>query len=92
MKSHELIIDGDGTLHTIYSDDLRLQELGAALGSSPEIRRASHVEPFEGGWQADMALSGGPQLARCPTRGEALALEVAWLREHLLGPRAKEGQ
>lgn len=85
MKSHVMVIDDDGTVRTIYSDDLRLQELGAALGSSPEIRRASHVEPSEGGWQADMALSGGPKLARCPTRGEALGLEVAWLREHLLG-------
>lgn len=85
MKSHVLVIDDDGTVRTIYCDDLRLQKLGAALGGEPEIRRASHVEPFEGGWQADMALSDGPKLAWCATRGEALALEVAWLRVHLLG-------
>jgi hypothetical protein len=85
MKSHDLVIDSDGTVLAIYSDDLRLQELGSALGSAPEIKRASQVEPAEGGWQADMELSGGPRLPVSPTRAEALAQEVAWLREHRLG-------
>jgi hypothetical protein len=62
----------------------RLEE-GEALGSAPDIKRASQVEPAAGGWQADMELSGGPKLPVCPTRSEALAQEVAWLREHRLG-------
>lgn len=85
MKSHDLFIDDAGTVRAIYDDDLRLPELGAALGSEPEIRRASQVEPADGGWQADMALSDGPKLPVCATRAEALALEIEWLRENHLG-------
>ncbi len=54
-----VVIDADGNLQFIYSDDLSgLLETGAA-----KITRASHVEPaLGGGWQADMRPSGGPVL------------------------------
>lgn len=89
MSALELVVRPDGSVAAIYADAL-LPVLDA-LGGEPEIRRASHVEPAEGGgWTADMRPSGGPVLgdavgAPFRTRAAALAAEVAWLREHVLG-------
>lgn len=76
-----ITIAADGTLTFIHSDELvDIMEQGEA-----RIRRASHVEPADGGgWTADMAPSGGPVLVAADgrpfrTRGEALAAEVSWL-------------
>lgn len=65
--------------------EARLQTLMSRIGE-PTIRRASHVEPAPGGaWTADMSPSGGPMLGPFPLRKDALAAEVAWLREHHIG-------
>lgn len=55
----ELLFGGDGLVRTIYSDALAplCRDLGATT-----TRRASHVEPCDGGWLADMTPSGGPLL------------------------------
>ena len=67
------------TVELIYDDEVSaiLDEIGNVA-----IRRASHVEPVEGGWSADMGPVGGPVLATCKLRSEAIAAEVAWLKEN----------
>lgn len=96
-----VVIDADGNMTFIYSDDLA----GLLDGGAAKVTRASHVEPaLGGGWQADMRPSGGPILFRggvevdgdtldfrekngpylkgYNSRREALAAEVAWLRQN----------
>jgi hypothetical protein len=86
----ELLVDPDGLVRGIYSDEVDWLALGEALGSGPLVCRASAVEPDgAGGWTADLAASGGPVLGPFPKRAEALAAEGAWLREHNLGRRAE---
>ena len=64
----------------VYSDDLvPLLEQGDST-----IRRASHVEPAEGGWTADLTPSGGPVLGPFPLRSEALEKEIEWLNKNRL--------
>lgn len=73
-------VDPDGRLHFLWDD--RLAPL-AALGTA-QVRRASHVEPAEGGgWMADLSPSGGPVLGPFPLRGEALNAERAWIEARL---------
>lgn len=85
MNGGELVVDVDGTIRAIYSDEIPLREIAAEIGTL-SIRRASMVEPTEDGrWCADMALSGGPVLGPFDTRGEALTREVEWIRTHVLG-------
>jgi len=71
-------ITTDGKLRFIYADDLQpLLELG-----TPQVRRASHVEPTENGqWTADMSPVSGPVLGPFTLRSEALTAEADWLRE-----------
>ena len=75
MQEITLVIGS--SVELIYDDDAAdvLGEIGYV-----SIRRASHVEPVEGGWAADMAPVGGPVLATCKLRSEAIAAEVAWLK------------
>ncbi len=78
----QLVIEPDGAVRCIYSEDIDL----AALGR-PVIRRASHVEPTENGqWTADLSPVGGPTLTAFPTRSQALAAELRWLETHWLVP------
>ena len=67
-----------GEVRFIYADDLQpLLELG-----SPQVRRASHVEPNKDGrWTADMSPVCGPLIGPFTLRSEALAAEVNWLSE-----------
>jgi hypothetical protein len=77
----ELIITSRGTTTFIYTEMLDLSVLGR-----PCIRRASHVEPDERGrWWADLGPVEGPRLGPYDRRSDALAAELAWLREHLGG-------
>lgn len=81
MDDDELVIDTDGTIQFIYSDALAF-----VFDQDPlVIRRASHVEPcWNGrGWIADLSPVGGEPLGPYPTRSEALAAEVAWLRTQM---------
>lgn len=66
----------------IYSDDMA----DLLLEGQSTVRRASHVEPIQGGgWQADMAPVGGPILTGFKLRQEALDAEVDYLNKHLFG-------
>lgn len=59
-----LVVETDGTVRYVYDD--RLAPVFA--GEEQVTRRASHVEPFRGGWIADMRPSGGPILGDDGTR------------------------
>lgn len=72
----KLIVDQSGAVSFIYRDELR--ELLAE--GRAEVRRVSHVEPVTGGgWAADMSPIGGPVLAVCETRADALKMEMDYL-------------
>lgn len=75
----QLLIAPDGTVRTIYTEELDLSTFGEA-----RVTRASHVEPCEGGWSADLRPVGGPVLGPFALRSAALAAEVAWLEENRL--------
>jgi hypothetical protein len=80
----KLVIDNAGTITLIYADDLQaVMETGTVT-----IRRASHVEPMDGGamgwWSADLSPVGGPVLGPFKTRAEALAAEVEYLEREVL--------
>ena len=76
----ELLITSDGQCRCVYDDLLALSGLG-----SMTIQRASHVEPNAvGQWTADLSPVNGPLLGPFPSRSEALAAEVEWLRTHWL--------
>jgi hypothetical protein len=69
----------DGEIRYIHNDDLAANML--KIGQS-ETKRVSHVEPCDGGWEADMGPVNGPVLGPFTTRKEALAEEVKWLKAH----------
>ena len=73
-----MIITPGGVVRAIYGEEIPLNTLGTLT-----ITRASQVEPTpEGAWRVDLAPVGGPSLGPYGQRSEALAAEVAWLREH----------
>ena len=77
-QQFELSIAPNGELHFIFDDALQpFLDLGDA-----SIKRASHVEPKESLWFADLVLVGGPVLGPFRLRSEALEAEVAWLLDH----------
>ncbi len=79
MSSHSLKISiSNGTLTAIY-DDAHVGLIEMAEES--KIRRASHVEPCDGGWSATMEDS--TVLGPFRLRSEALAAEVQYLSERL---------
>jgi hypothetical protein len=91
----ELILDPkDGSVTFLHSDEA--MQLASRLGGTPEIARASHVEPVPGtkSWEADLAPVGGPKLGPFPTRQAALAAETTWLQLNRLYCRLcqNEGQ
>lgn len=74
------IIIKDGEVRHIYDD--KLIDFQNSLGRVI-TKRASHVEPCEGGWDVDLSpVSPGTHLGPFATRNEALKAEVAWLNEH----------
>jgi hypothetical protein len=79
MCEHQIIVNEDGTLEVIYSDDLT----NLLAEGSTVTQRASHVEPGLDGWYADMALSGGEVLGPFTLRADALAEEVRWLKRKM---------
>lgn len=74
-----LVIDPNGAVRCLYGEAIPLDALGRV-----SIARASHVEPGQDGWYADLAPCGGPKFGPFPVRSEALRAEEAWLEEHLL--------
>ena len=90
MREITISIEDGGRVRLVYSDELAcLLGEGAAV-----IRRASHVEPAEGGgWTADMGPSGGPVLGPFALRSEALAAEYLWIERNVIaGPGPAEGK
>lgn len=82
MCTIEMTIQEDGTIKAIHNDAL------APLydESKTEIKRASHVEPVNGGeqvnWVADMSPLNGPKLGPYRLRSDALEAEVEWLKQN----------
>jgi len=75
--SETVLFRPDGTVRFLHSDDLA--SLFGSVGTLT-VRRASYVEPSEGGgWVADMGPSGGPVLGPYSTRLRALDEEREWL-------------
>ena len=82
MTSLDVVIEANGNLRMIYDESLDLPSIGSVT-----IRRGSHVEPAANGqWTADLSPVNGPTLGPFAKRGEALAAEVEWLRQHWLIP------
>ena len=78
----EIVIDPSGGVRCVYAESIDLASIGGL-----SIRRASHVEPGEGGaWRANLSPVGGPVLGPFPSRGAALAAEGDWLAAHRLRP------
>jgi hypothetical protein len=70
-----IVVDAAGEARCVYGEAIDLASLGAL-----RIRRASHVEPDDGGaWRADLSPVGGPMLGPFVSRGPALAAEHEWL-------------
>ena len=77
----QLVIEPTGIVRCIYAEAIDLSALG-----TPEIARASHVEPDEQGcWHADLSPIDGPTLGPFSHRSQALAAEQLWLETHWLG-------
>ena len=78
----EIIIQFDcdtGTANTIYTEAIDLDLLG-----KQHIKRASHVEPSENGWFADMSpIKNGIILGPFEKRSQALEAEQIWLNKNL---------
>ena len=75
MDELTVVVKAD-TARFIYNDDLLPMQNEGKMS----VKRASHVEPCEGGWSADLGPVAGPVLGPFATRNEALAAEVAWLK------------
>jgi len=75
----QISVTPQGDTVFIYNEDFDVSFLGCTT-----IARASHVEPYVGGWSADMSPVGGPVLTGFTKRSQALAAEVAWLEENVL--------
>jgi hypothetical protein len=62
----------------IYSDDL----IGVLDQGKATTKRASHVEPCDGGWKADLTPVGGSVMGPFKKRKDALEAEGVWLTEN----------
>ena len=79
----QLVVEPGGQLRCLYSEEISLSAFGKQA-----ICRASHVEPEEQGWVADLLPVGGPRLGPFEHRSSALAAEQTWLETHWLIPSA----
>jgi hypothetical protein len=74
----QIVISGD-RLRFIHQDDLaETMQIGNLT-----TFRASHVEPGEDGWNADLRPVNGPVLGPFTRRDTALQAEAKWLCENL---------
>lgn len=79
MSEELQIVVSGGHVRFIHEDDLAA---AMRVGKST-TRRASHVEPVQGGWNADLQPVNGPVLGPFARRDAALQAEAQWLRENL---------
>lgn len=71
----QIVFHRNGEIQCVYGEAIDLATLGALV-----IRRASHVEPDEGGWwHVNLSPVGGPVLGPFDKRGQALRAEEIWL-------------
>jgi hypothetical protein len=88
MKDLTVNVRPDGSLLFVCHDELE-DLLGLHVGRGPAAKRASHVEPdpdtTRGNWTVDLSPVGGPFLTGFWKRKDALAAEVAWIDEHVMG-------
>lgn len=75
----QIVISGD-RLRFIHQDDLA----EAMRVGQVTTLRASHVEPGQDGWRADLRPVNGPMLGPFTRRDTALRAEAEWLRENLI--------
>jgi hypothetical protein len=75
-----LLIRPDGTVECIYAESVDLSTLG-----TPDIERASHVEPDKQGrwWAKIKTRFCQTNLGPFPKRSAAIAAEVRFLTEHM---------
>lgn len=74
----QIVISGD-RIRFIHQDDLaEVMQIGKST-----TLRASHVEPNQNGWNADLRPVNGPALGPFARRDAALRAETEWLRENL---------
>ncbi len=73
------IVVREGEIRFIHQDDLA----EAFQAGKVVTRRASHVEPGNGGWNVDLRPVNGPLLGPFRRRDTALQAEANWLRQHL---------
>ena len=74
----QILVSGD-RIRFVHQDDLAdTMRVGKVT-----TRRASHVEPSENGWNADLRPVNGPVLGPFARRDAALQAEAQWLRENL---------
>lgn len=79
MSDHDLYIYPDGTIHTIYRDDLGLDEIGKLT-----VTRASHVEFDNAAQEWVITLPDGTLFARgFKRREDALMIEAAYVKGRL---------
>ena len=64
----------------VYND--KTAQIMSTIADSSFTYRASHVEPYNDEWTADMKPVGGPFLGPFPTRELALTAERRWLQEY----------
>jgi hypothetical protein len=73
------IVTSGGCVRFLHDDDLaEAMQVGRAT-----TRRASHVEPSQGGWIADLRPVNGPVLGPFARHDSALQAEAHWLRKNL---------
>lgn len=76
----EILFDTVGGGKAIYDEMLDLSSLGQV-----SMKRVSYVNPeADNKWYADLELVKGPKLGPFDKYSEAVAAEVAWLRENYL--------
>ena len=79
MPQELQIVVREGEIRFIHQDDLA----EAFQAGKFVTRRASHVEPGNGGWNVDLRPVNGPVLGPFHRRDAALEAEANWLRQRL---------
>lgn len=74
MKIHV----NNGKIRFVYSDNL----IPLTKHGKNTTQRASHVEPTDKGWVADLSPVSGPVLGPFVERSKALVAEVNWLKNN----------
>lgn len=77
-SSKKIVIQSNGTISYIWSDDIDLSELGDV-----QVSRASHVEFNNKSKKWEAHTVGGTFIGAFKKRSDAIAAEVKYLEERL---------